>query len=64
MLFRSGKTYGLVIDFMDVFDFTFHNRSNSRRLSYRKMGWEELQSKEVASFDAGSFDVLEEAFDD
>jgi superfamily II DNA or RNA helicase len=61
---QSGKTYGLVIDFMDVFDFTFHNRSNSRRLSYRKMGWEELQSKEVSSFDMGSFDVLEEAFDD
>lgn len=60
----SGKTYGLVIDFMDVFDFTFHNRSNSRRLSYRKMGWEELVSKEVPSVSMDSFDVLEEAFDD
>lgn len=60
----SGKTYGLVIDFMDTFDFTFQNRSNSRRLSYRKMGWEELQSSNIPVADTSSFDVLEEAFDD
>lgn len=61
----SGKKFGLVLDCMDNFDYTFLGRSKSRRLSYRAMGWEELvrtSENSLLRLDS-SVDVMEEAFD-
>jgi superfamily II DNA or RNA helicase len=61
----SGKEYGLVIDCMDLFDHSFLNRSKSRRLSYKKMGWEEVAGKGKKPIETlEDIEVMEEAFDD
>jgi superfamily II DNA or RNA helicase len=60
----SGKEFGVVIDFMDNFDFTFQNRSRSRRVSYRKMGWEEIIMSNGRLLPDDNIEVLEEAFDE
>lgn len=60
----SGKEFGVVIDFMDNFDFTFQNRSRSRRVSYRKMGWEEITMSNGRLLPDDAVEVLEEAFDE
>lgn len=63
---ESGKNHGLVIDCMDNFDFSFLNRSRSRRMSYKKMGWKEVpptsNKKPLESIEG--IEVMEEAFDD
>jgi superfamily II DNA or RNA helicase len=61
----SGKSSGLVIDCMDNFDFSFMNRSRSRRLSYKKMGWEEIKNNLKPPMESiEGIDVMEEAFDE
>lgn len=49
---------------MDNFDFTFQNRSRSRRVSYRKMGWEEVVTTSGKLLPDDHIEVLEEAFDE
>ena len=46
---ESGKSHGLVIDVMDNFDHTFMNRSRSRKLSYKKIGWQDITAYENIS---------------
>lgn len=61
----SGKQSGLVIDCMDSFDFSFMNRSKSRKLSYKKMGWKEVGvdlKKPLEEFEG--IEVMEETFDE
>ena len=62
---ESGKKFGLVLDCMDNFDYTFLGRSKSRRLSYKAMGWEEVTKASVPALPGidSSVDVMEEAFD-
>lgn len=41
----SGKDHGLVIDCMDYFDGAFMRRSNERKKTYVKQGWEQPASR-------------------
>jgi hypothetical protein len=50
---------------MDNFDFSFMNRSRSRKLSYKKMGWEEVKSDTKGlSQQSDDIEIMEEAFDE
>ena len=66
---ESGKSYGLVIDVMDNFDHTFMNRSRSRKLSYKKIGWQDITAYENISApyfvnpSDDSFDILGSDFE-
>ena len=60
---ESGKRFGLVVDLMDAFDFTFLNRSKSRRASYKQMGWAEKFIKSEVDTHNFEADILDEAFD-
>lgn len=61
---ESGKQFGLVIDFIDNFDFTFLNRSRSRMLSYKNMGWEFTSGVTPVFEDSDAIEIMGEAFDD
>mgnify|MGYP002629947629 FL=1 len=61
----SSKKSGLVIDCMDNFDFSFMNRSRSRKLSYKKMGWEEVRPNTKNPIQpSDAIETMEEAFDE
>lgn len=66
---ESGKSYGLVIDVMDNFDHTFMNRSRSRKLSYKKIGWQDITANEnslapySSNSEGDSFDILGSDFE-
>lgn len=42
---ETGKEYSVVLDYLDEFDDTLHNRALTRSGSYRKLGWEQHYPK-------------------
>lgn len=39
---QSGKAVGVICDFMDYFDSSYHKKSRNRFRHYSKMGWEQV----------------------